>query len=99
MPLISAGDKVICLLPPAVSPSGLPEQLPRIGQRYTLVETYSAPYGIGCKLEELDAFPYKGYVFWAFPENALSVAGGWYFSRISGLNPLDGRLRSATTYI
>ena len=89
MRLINPGDKLICVLPPAVSAGGLPEQLPRIGRRYTLADTYSAPYGIGCTLEELDARPYRGYVFWALPGNSLHVAAGWYFARLEDRGPIE----------
>jgi hypothetical protein len=93
MNLITPGDKVICVLPPAVSVGGLPLQRPSLGKTYTAADTYVAKYGIGIKLEELDPFPYEGYVLWAQDNNSLHVAAGWYFARIERFrSPLEDML-------
>lgn len=80
---LQPGDKVLALLPPAVNKSGQPEKRPKIGETYTVKSTYAAPYGMGIQLEELDSFPYEGYVLWANEENSLHVATGWYFVKIT----------------
>lgn len=81
--MITVGDTVVCVLPPAVSASGQPAERPKLGEQYVVLTTYPASYGIGCTLEGLNPFPYEGYVLYAEAENSLAVAGGWYFVRLT----------------
>ena len=81
---IKPGQRVRCVLPPALDTSSRPEARPQLGEVYTVTGTYSADYGQGCTLEGLDPFPYAGYVLYATPFNSLYIAGGWYFEPVRG---------------
>ncbi len=83
---IKPGDTVMCILPPAVDRHDRPAQRPKIGERYVVRETYDAHYGRGARLEDLDPFPYEGYVLWARDSNSLNVAGGWYFVKVKSFS-------------
>jgi hypothetical protein len=59
---IEVGDTVEALRDGSQDPAGMPEDIPRKGQRYIVAAIYVAPYGVGCRLRGMSHGPYRGYV-------------------------------------
>jgi hypothetical protein len=79
---MDAGDVVVALEDGGHDKDGFPRQRPLKGRTYRLTGIYTMPYGLGCTLEGLDPFPYRGY----FLMRAKGKKQRWYFEK---LQPAD----------
>lgn len=58
---------------------GFPFQRPIAGRVYRITGIYEERYGLGCTLQDMDPFPYKGYFLFRTGKGQLS---GWYFKKM-----------------
>ena len=59
---------------------GLPLQRPVAGAQYKVTGTYEMPYGLGCTLEGMNPWPYRGYIL--HKRSKKNPDGIWYFQEI-----------------
>lgn len=77
--MIGPGSVVVATRDGGRDPDGLPLDIPRAGHRYIVVDTYEMPYGLGCTLEGMDHFPYRGYYL---HRRGKGKSSGWYFKEV-----------------
>lgn len=78
--MIGAGDLVVAVRDGGHDKYGFPRERPLAGRVYRVTSVYSMSYGLGCTLEGMDPFPYRGYFLYV--ENAPRTRRGWYFKRM-----------------
>lgn len=81
--MIGAGDTVVCIGEAGTQCED--GNRPEIGEVYTITSIYEQFYGIGCTLEGMDPFPFKGYLLFVDRPFALDMARGWYFRKLEPL--------------
>lgn len=87
--MIGPGDTVVALLTGGRSDDGLPFVVPVAGEVYTITSVYEAKYGLGCTLEGLDPYPFKGFFLAVRPGIRMAgrpIPGGWYFQKLQPFN-------------
>lgn len=62
--MIRVGDVVQCVKPAEKSEDGLPSKVPEVGKIYRITGVYLCRYGLGCTLEGLDPYPFRGFCFY-----------------------------------
>lgn len=76
--MIQPGDIVEATRDGGRDPQGFPLQYPRKGRIYKILSIYRAPYGLGCTLAGMSAYPYNGYLLHV-QRGGLPL--GWYFRK------------------
>lgn len=76
MPRFKEGDLVVATKNGGQDEIGQPVERPYRGQLYRITEIYEMNYGLGCRLEGLDPYPYKGYFLCRRNKRGEEV---WYF--------------------
>lgn len=82
---IRVGDDVVAIHDGGRDPDGFPTQAPVAGQRYKITGIYRMPYGLGCQLQGMDHWPYRGYCLYVKPKARIVCYGtvpGWYFRKL-----------------
>lgn len=80
-PDINVGDVVVAIKPGGHDREGLPVQRPIVGRHYRITSIYGMRYGLGCTLQNMDPFPYRGYFLYVKRPTRL-IDGGWYFRKV-----------------
>lgn len=81
--MIGPGSVVVATRDGGRDREGLPIDVPRAGHRYIVVDTYETPYGLGVELENMDPFPYRGYILHRRSKKAKPGGDkGWYFKEV-----------------
>lgn len=84
--MIKPGDLVQCVKPPELAPDGLPLSAPKVGGYYRVTATYLAYYGLGCRLQGLDPYPFMGYCLFVDDSRRsrkIFKSKGWYFKKVN----------------
>lgn len=79
--MITEGDWVEARYPGGRDREGLPVQIPLKSRLYRIKSIYERAYGLGCTLESMDPWPYKGYLLFVLPEVRKLGRTGWYFRK------------------
>lgn len=82
---IRAGDMVVATKNGGHDSSGMPYERPIAGRAYRVLGVYQMRYGLGCRLEGMDPWPYKGYFLYVHPRyvrSRMRAEPGWYFTRL-----------------
>ena len=85
--MIGVGDEVVCIRAAGCDDNCDPQIRPVVGEVYTVSAIYHMFYGLGCRLEGLNPWPYKGYLMRVDDNSKLSDAElGWYFEKLQKLD-------------
>lgn len=82
---IRVGDTVVATMHGGHDSAGLPRERPVAGRAYRVLGIYRVRYGLGCRLEGMDPFPYKGYFLFVSPRyvrRGMRIQPGWYFTKV-----------------
>lgn len=79
--MISVGDVVVAIKPGGHDREGFPLQRPIVGRHYRVTSIYGMRYGLGCTLQGMDPFPYRGY-FLHVTKGGQTIERGWYFRKV-----------------
>ena len=77
---LKPGDEVVAIKAAGKDKMGRPKCRPKIGKRYIVTSIYTAAYGLGCTLKDLDPHPYRGYIL--FSKGWRDAEPGWYFRKL-----------------
>lgn len=79
---MNVGDLVVATLDGGHDPSGFPRERPVARRYYRIAGVYEMPYGLGCTLEGMDPFPYKGYFLMRRVRTRKGTVERWYFAPV-----------------
>lgn len=88
MPRFKEGDLVVATRSGGQDEIGQPVERPYKGRLYRITDIYEMNYGLGCRLEGLDPYPYKGYFLCRRNKRGEEV---WYFRHAEADEPVAER--------
>lgn len=84
--MIDDGDIVVATRKGSQDARGLPANIPAKGKTYRVKRVYPMPYGLGCEIEGLNPFPYRGFLLYVSPSRASKWKkigpDGWFFEKV-----------------